>query len=172
MDNLGTSYKFIKIFLSFIIFLLSMDSNAISIFDTGKVYTFSGISGIIQKDGIPIKNATVVRKVYYQKNKIDKTKTNEVGYFEMPALFERSLLSLLPQEFVVNQFIAITTNGEEHIIWDGVKRIKNENSESRGKPLFVICDIEKEYQVIEVDGQRFITKCKWDVIPDSANKEV
>ncbi|MCX2780346.1 hypothetical protein, partial [Microbulbifer thermotolerans] len=41
-----------------------------------------------------------------------------------------------------------------------------------GKPLFVICDIEKEYQVIEVDGQRFITKCKWNVIPDSANKEV
>ncbi|AMX01398.1 DUF6795 domain-containing protein [Microbulbifer thermotolerans] len=141
-----------------------------SIFDTGKVCTFSNISGVILKDGQPVSNATVTRTTSYQKKKTDKTTTNEEGYFEMPALFERSVMSLLPQEFVVGQLIVVTVNGEDHTIWDGVKRKKEENSEARGKPLIVTCDISDELHVIEVDGQPFVTKCNWDVVPDIVDK--
>ncbi|MCX2795565.1 carboxypeptidase regulatory-like domain-containing protein [Microbulbifer thermotolerans] len=140
-----------------------------SILNIGKVCTFSGISGIIQKDGQPLSNITVTRTTSYQKKKTDKTKTNEEGYFEMPALFERSVMSLLPQEFVVGQLIVVTVNGEDYVIWDGVKRKKEENSEARGKPLIVTCDITDELNAIMVDGQNFVTKCNWDVVPDKVD---
>lgn len=140
-----------------------------SIFDAGKVCTFSSISGVILKDGKPVPNAVVTRTTSYQSEKKDKTQTNEEGYFEMPALFERSVLSMLPQEFAVGQRLVVTIGNEEHDIWSGVKRIKDENSEAKGQPLIVTCDLGDEKQAFEVDRQPFITKCKWDVIPDNVD---
>ena len=57
-----------------------------SLFDTGKMCTFSHISGVIVKDGIPVANALVVRETNREKTTQDQTYTDENGYFEMPVL--------------------------------------------------------------------------------------
>lgn len=167
---LKSTSKFFLRALPSIFLLFSTEIYAMSIFDTGKVCTFSGISGVILKGGKPVADATVTRTTSYQKKKIDQTKTDKEGYFELPALFERSAMSLLPQEFVVGQLLVVTVDGTDHVIWDGVKRKKEENSEARGKPLVITCDIEDETRVVEVNGQPFVTKCRWDVVPDKVNK--
>ncbi|SEA23656.1 DUF6795 domain-containing protein [Microbulbifer marinus] len=141
-----------------------------SIFNAGKVCTFSSISGVILRDGKPLQDVTITRTTSYQKEKSDQTKTDSDGFFELPAMFERNVMSLLPQEFVVGQILKVTVDGEEITIWDGVKRSKEENSEARGKPIAITCDVGSENQVIEVDNQPFITKCQWDVVPDSVDK--
>lgn len=150
--------------------LLATETYSMSIFDTGKVCTFSAFSGVILKGGTPVSNATVTRTTSYQKKETDRTRTDERGYFEMPARFERSISSLLPQEFAVGQLVTVTVNDVDYVIWDGVKRIRDENSEARGKPLIVTCDVENELKAIEVDGQPFVTKCIWDVVPDKVDK--
>jgi len=83
-----------------------------SIFDVGKVCTFSAVSGVITKDGQPVKNTRIVRVVDYQSKSQDETKTDEHGRFSMPAPFERSVTKLLPKEFVVGQSLLIEDGGE------------------------------------------------------------
>lgn len=157
-------------FLISVIFLFSVKVYAMSIFDAGKVCTFSAISGVILKDGEPVSGATVIRTTDYQKEKTDKTETDEKGYFEFPARFERHIVNFLPQEFVVGQSIVVIDGGQEYKIWGGAKRKREENSESRGKPLVVTCELNSDKTVIEVDRQPFITRCKWDVEPDIVDK--
>lgn len=139
---------------------------AMSILDAGKVCTFSSISGVILLDGKPVPGAKVVRTTDYQKKKQDETFTDSEGYFELPPVYERHIVNFLPQEFVVGQLINVSHNNAEFKIWSGVKRKREENAESRGKPLVVTCELTQEDEIIKVDGQPFITKCKWDVDPD------
>lgn len=137
-----------------------------SFFDAGKVCTFSKITGVIIENGKPVTNALVERTTDYNSKKSDETYTDSDGRFEFPALFERSAGSLLPQDFVVGQTIFISTMDGKKQIWEGIKRSKKENSESRGEPLEVECDLDNEIKVIKVDGQVFMTLCAWDVEPD------
>lgn len=139
---------------------------AMSIFEAGKVCTFSPISGVILFEGKPAVGARVVRTTDYQKKIQDETLTDSNGYFELPGIFERNIVNFLPQEFVVGQLVNVSFSGREFRIWSGVKRKREENSESRGKPLVVTCELTQKDEIINVDRQPFITKCRWDVTPD------
>lgn len=140
--------------------------------DTGKMCTFSEISGVITKDGKPVKNAILTRTTDREKVKTDQAITDENGFFSMPALYERSIAKFLPQEFVVSQTISVKQdNGDEVEIWSGIKRHKEENSESRGKPLVVQCELNSEETTVLVGSESFITRCSWDVISDEPFSE-
>lgn len=150
------------VFLAFI----SGTAFAMSIFDAGKVCTFSPISGVVLYEGKPVAGARIVRTTDYQKKSQDEAVTDGNGYFEMPGIYERHIVNFLPQEFVVGQLINVSFNDKEYKIWSGVKRKWEENAESRGKPLVVTCELTQEDEVINVDRQPFIAKCKWDVDPN------
>lgn len=139
---------------------------AMSIFDAGKVCTFSPISGVILFEGKPVSGARIVRTTDYQSKSQDEAITDSSGHFEMPGVYARHVVNFLPQEFVVGQLINVTFDDKEYKIWSGVKRKREENAESRGKPLVVTCELTRDDEVINVDRQPFITKCKWDVDPD------
>ncbi len=136
---------------------------------------FSSISGTITLNGQVIKNAKIKRvvdKAHSKGSKIDETTTDDQGRFAMPAIFDSSVVGkVLPMEFAVPQYIYVTYKGKEYEIWYGVKARSEENAESRGKPLNVSCELEKETEVIWVDGSVFHTKCTWDVIPDDRSDE-
>ena len=142
---------------------------AMSFLDTGKVCTFSNISGVITKDGKPVKNALVKRTVVYGSEYEDETYTDGSGRFAMPALFTRSISKYLPQEFIVNQKIAVFIDGKEYEIWEGVKRYPQENAEARGVPIVVQCELENDKELYMVDGQAFFTSCSWDIEKDIVN---
>lgn len=137
-----------------------------SILDTGKACTFSAMSGVILKNGEPVKHALVKRETHWQNKVSDETTTDEKGYFEFPARFERSIAAVLPQEFVVGQSIFVTHESNEYKIWAGVKRKKYENSETDGDPIKLTCELEQEREAIFVKNQSFITQCKWNVTPN------
>ena len=130
------------------------------------VCTFSAISGHILNQGKPVVNAKVIRTTDWKNKKTDEVITDGNGYFDMPAIYESSLASVLPMEFVVAQTIAVVVDGEPVDFWTGVKRKKDENSEGQGEAPVVSCELSNEAAVITVDGQPFITKCKWNVVPD------
>ncbi len=131
---------------------------------------FSAISGVILRGGEPVKNAKIKRivgKAHTEGKITDETTTDENGYFEMPAIFDRVLLAkILPMEFAVPQEIFVYVDGKEFDIWSGVKRERQENAESKGKPLIVECDLERERKPIDVSGGFVFSRCTWDVEPD------
>lgn len=137
-----------------------------SLLDAGKVCLFSNISGVIHLDGKPVTNALVKRKVEFSDLKEDETRTDETGYFELPAIFDRTITKHLPQEFTAGQEIIVHYQNKEYSIWSGVKRKYEENSEARGKPLVVSCELNSERKFIQVNNQPIFSLCTWDVEPD------
>ena len=137
-----------------------------SIADAGKVYLFSGMSGVITLDGEPAQNARITRTVDYEKKETDQTTTNEKGEFAFAPVTKRTVAKILPQEFVVGQELIVDYQGKQYQIWNGVKRKPEENVESRGKPLIVTCELNSEEQYIKVNNSPIFSLCKWDVDPD------
>jgi len=137
-----------------------------SINDFAKVCLFSQMNGVITLDGKPVTNAKLVRTVKLSKPDSDETHTDAQGNFEFPAKFTRSIGKHLPQEFASNQDITVHHNGKQYKMWSAVKRTPDENSESRGKPLVVACELNSEETLIKVNNSPIFSLCTWDVEPD------
>lgn len=155
--------------LHIVVLSLSMMASGVfgmSLTDAGKVCLFSGISGVITLDGEPIANARVVRKADRDGEKQDETITDEQGHFSLPPMFERTIAKYLPQEFAASQDITVFHGDQSYSIWRGVKRKPEENTESRGKPLVVACELHAEEKAIIVNNSPIISLCVWDVEPD------
>ena len=134
----------------------------------GKVCLFSAMSGVLTLDGKPASGVRLVRTVDFSGPESDETTTDKNGQFEFPVVFTRTITKYLPQEFVSNQQIDAHHQGKEYRIWYSVKRNPDENSEARGKPLVVQCELNSEQTIIEVGGSPIFSLCTWDVEPDES----
>ncbi len=154
----------------FIASLLFLGVTAMSFSEIGKMCLFSGISGIITLDGKPVGNAKIKRvvgKAHTHGKKTDETTTNDKGYFEMPPVFDRSLIGkVLPMQFSVPQEIFVAYREKKYNIWSGVKSKREENSESSGNPLVVQCELNRDHQIVSVGGGFVSSSCTWKFEPD------
>jgi hypothetical protein len=147
--------------------LVSFGVYAMSLTEVGRVCLFSAISGTITLDGKPVANARLVRTGDRDGPKVDEATTDENGYFEFSPMYERTIIKFLPQEFVAAQKIIVHHNAKQYEIWSSVKRKKEENSESRGNPLVVTCELNSEEKSIVVNRVPIHGLCVWDVEPDA-----
>ena len=138
---------------------------------SAKPCLFSGMTGIVNYEGKPAANVRLLRKI--EGKDIDETITDENGYFEFKVVFKKkSFFDFLPMEFVVQQIITAIKDGKEYGLWSGVKRKREENSESRGKPLVVSCELSlEERNHIGVNDSPFFTLCTWDVEEDPERED-
>jgi hypothetical protein len=158
-------------FLSLLLLiLLAQGVDAMTSARPGKDCLFSEISGTITLNGEPAVGAHVKRtagKAHVEGEFTDETFTDENGFFTMPAIWERNLLSrVFPMEFVAPQEIVVVYQGAEYDIWTSVKRKREENSESHGKPLVVQCELSDPERSFRSRGTFFATRCTWDVEVD------
>src|SRR5690554_5848312 len=156
-----------KTFFSYLlVFILTTQGTyAMAASHKGKDCLFSAISGTITLNGEPAAGAHVKRIA--GKAHVEGEFTDENGYFAMPAIWERNLLSrVFPMEFVVPQKITVTYIENDYDIWIGIKRHREENSEALGKPLVVTCELLQDSRSIMVKGALYDTKCVWDVEED------
>lgn len=149
------------------LFFVAVGVFAMSLGDVGKVCLFSPISGTITLDGKPVVNARLVRTGDRDGPRVDETVTNEHGYFEFPAMVERTITKLLPMEFVASQKIVVSYESKSYEIWSSIKRNPDVNTESRGKPLVVTCELTSEERSIVVNRVPIHSLCVWDVEPDA-----
>lgn len=140
--------------------------------DAGKVCLFSGMSGVVKLDGKPVAGAKLVRTVKKEKDKADETTTDKSGRFEFKPIFERTITKFLPMEFVVSQQIDVYYKGAKYEMWSGVKREPDENTESRGEPLIVECELASEEQLKIVNGSSIFSLCKWDAESDPKEENI
>ena len=166
-----TALKNIVVFTSVLsVLTFSPGIFAMSLKDVGKLCLFSAISGVITLDGKPVSAAQIKRtvgKAHTQGEKTDETYTDADGYFEMPSVWDRSLIGkVLPMEFAVPQEVFVYADGQEYKIWSGVKRRKEEFSESSGQPLVVRCELKSEKRIVNVGGGFVSSVCEWNYKED------
>ena len=149
-----------------VLVFLSVGVTAMSIRNIGEVCLFSKMEGVLLINAKPAVNAKLIRTVDYSGPEVDQTTTDDQGRFQFPAILKQTIKKFLPQEFAVSQDITVMYNDVEYSLWSGVKRVPEENSESRGKPLVVQCDLSAEEQMIKVNNSPIFSLCKWDVEPD------
>jgi hypothetical protein len=149
------------------LFFVAVGVFAMSLGDVGKVCLFSPISGTITLEGKPVVNARLVRTGDRDGPRVDEAITNERGYFEFPGMFERTITKLLPMEFVASQKIVVSYEGQSYEMWSSIKRNPDVNTESRGKPLVVTCELTSGERNIVVDRVPIHGLCIWDVEPDA-----
>lgn len=143
---------------------------AMGLTDVGKVFLFSKMEGVIKLDGKPVSDAKLVRTVNLSKDEVDETVTDKNGKFEFDVIAKRSAGKHLPQEFAVSQLIYVHYKGKEYRMWSGVKRKPEENSESRGKPLVVACELSSEEDMVIINNSPIFSLCTWDVEPDEEER--
>lgn len=134
--------------------------------DSGVAFVFSKMSGTVFFDDQPAAHATLIRTVNYGGYERDRFKTDENGRFELPAIIEANLSPEEMAEFSVGQEVLVEYQGRRYPLWSAVKRDPRENSEARGKPLQVRCELAGLNQLVQVDGHPIFTPCRWDVETD------
>ena len=136
-----------------------------------QICLMSKVNGQLVKDGQPLPNTKLVRElsyVYKDGFHTDEAITNAEGYFSFPAIFEKKKRFAFLNMFTIAQNIDIIINGERKIIWSGNKNDEEENTEARGKPINLICDLAKSnYEHKYIDDSSFSTLCDWNVTSDS-----
>lgn len=56
---------------------------------------------------------------------------------------------------------------KEYRLWSGVKRRPDENTESRGTPLIVKCELNQDDDQLKiVNGSPIFSLCTWEAEPD------
>lgn len=149
------------------LFISSCKGEAVAIIDAGKACTFSEVSGYLLKNGQPLGNSKITRITDWQGEVVDSVITDAEGYFQMPAVYERKAIGVLPSQFSAKQLLKVDVDGQAIKFWSGVKMNKSENSEAKGQELVISCDLAREESVVSVDGQPFVTLCEWNVTPDA-----
>ena len=159
-------YKHLKLF-GFLALLTFSTTEAVSMPIGKKLYLMSEISGTITLNGEPAAGAKlkrIVSKAYSRSELTDEAVTDANGYFTMPAVTQRKFVQkIFPMEFVVPSLIFVTYQGQEYKIWSSTKREPEKNTENRGKPLVVQCELTNEQEGFMVNGSFFTTLCTWGV---------
>ena len=165
------SFKFFSQLIMLVLLFISFGAYAMSINDIGKQCLFSSFSGAITLNGKPVNGAKIKRVAYRSHTKGDKTDyatTNEQGEFAMPAVWDRNIVGkFLPMEFAAAQEVFVYFEGQEYQIWNGVKRQKEENTESNGEELNIQCELTSEFIFKSVNGNKFKTRCTWAAKADA-----
>lgn len=134
-----------------------------SISDIGRVCTFSSMKAKVTLNGEPVIGAKVTRLTDWKKPSKDTTITDEHGYFELPALFERSIgQTVLPIQFAVSQVVTIDFKENSYEIWVTTKMKTEENSELGGIPLDLTCELSNKMKTHRVSGPILGTVCTWN----------
>ena len=107
---------------------------------------FSGTAVI--EGGKPVADVVIERRWVWSWNDetgSDRTVTDANGKFEFPLVEGSSMSAMfLPHEPNIRQTIIAHTPGGEVEIWNAIKATYEMNSEMDGRPIKVICHLDKE----------------------------
>ena len=130
------------------------------IFNPLKTCVFSPVKAQLLLNGQPVKEATVIRRWDWQKLREDHTVTDDNGYFYFPAVYEYSIIRLLPIEIVIGQGLYTMVDDEEMSFWTNARRDPEENAEYQGRAIDITCDLKDEEILIKEFGARMVTLCQ------------
>ena len=132
-----------------------------SLLNTGKVCTFSQITGHITYNGQPVKNALIKRSADWKSKIEDQTITDDSGSFQLPLMSEISPSKFSIEEMVITQKLTVEYENKDYTIWLNTKMNADINSELGGAKLNLTCELTDEPVFYEDFGPLLETSCKW-----------
>ena len=124
----------------------------------GKVHLSSAVNGVVLKDGEPVENVKIVRRLnwHWGNQQIEDSATTDTkGSFTLDAKSASSFTAkIFPHEPVIEQRITLEHEGVEYKAWLFTKHNYDENGELNGKPLNFICELTDEPKYREAYGTR------------------
>ena len=145
--------------LLLIYFSVISTGQAMSIFDAGKVCTFSAVRATVTYEGEPVKGARVTRLTEWKNPNKEITETDDKGIFDFPAIFERSISKYMPMEIVISQQIIVEYQGRLFEIWANGKMNPEEDSEFDGVSIDLDCELTNEAKTYRSNGSLVMTNC-------------
>jgi len=127
----------------------------------------SPLEGILLKDGKPLSQARVIRKLRWNGNEEGITQefhTDETGFFSLPA-HEETLSPGLLEQFVGKTNIDVEQHGELKNFWFSAKTREGLNSEYDTPPEELTCDISNDDLGVSINFGICLTKCRWRNMP-------
>lgn len=143
------------------IFFIYTMVQIMSILDAGQIFTFSSVRANVTYEGEPVKGAKVSRLAKWKDTHTDVTVTSDVGFFEFPAIFQKSITKFMPIEIVITQVITVEYNGIFYKIWINTKMNSDQNTELGGLPLDMECELTDDPVFYENFGPLLETNCRW-----------
>jgi hypothetical protein len=129
---------------------------------------FSPIEGVLLKNGAPLPNTKIIRKLRWNGNEdglVEEFFTDEKGYFSLPIHEEELSLNMLSQ-FVGKADLEFETDTERDYIWTSGKFSAEVFAETAGKISGLVCDIETEEIAVPLSPLPILTKCRWKNMPE------
>lgn len=119
-----------------------------------KLTLFSEVSGKVLFKGQPAQGATIVQSVSSKRLGAipsNTTKTGADGSFSFPAITKGAGLSRLnPAQVTIRQALKITYEGKDYDAWINYRGDFENNSEAKGKPLKLVCELTAEPEQVDV----------------------
>jgi len=129
-----------------------------------KEYVISSpLEGTLTKDGKPLVNSEIIRRVYWNGNDegvVDVFKSDEFGMFKIPAYKVALKLSSMA-EFVGKVELFAISESDSNFFWYSVKRSEEIYSDFDGPLKGLICDLAKPDITVEMKEFPAITRCRW-----------
>ena len=133
-----------------------------SLFDAGKICTFSPVQAKLTLNGEPAIGAQVTRTTQWKDPVVDTAETNSEGEFSFSGNYEKSVKKFLPVEIMISQQLLVTYQGETYEIWANGKMNADENSELDGLPLNLTCELTEEMRTHRTASSLILTNCHWE----------
>lgn len=131
-----------------------------------KVCIASGISGVILRNGQPVTNLIVRRKLSWKSEKwdeIEEIETDTNGKFSFSTRWEKIRLRLMTQPAFIIEIDVLDESLEEPIIFSTTKLGIEEYSEFDGIPNNLKCELTDEIRKVDTKYGFIGTNCYWDL---------
>ncbi len=128
----------------------------------------SPMEGILMKDGKPLPNAKIIRKLRWNGNDegfVSEFYTDDEGFFSLP-IHEESLALGILNQFVAKTELQIDHDGSNHEIWYSSKLSPEIHAETDGALEQLTCDIHNEELAVPMGPTAILTKCRWSNMPE------
>jgi hypothetical protein len=123
-----------------------------------KHIVFSAVDGIVTLQGEPLQNVKVTRS-YSESKKVDEvTYTDSEGRFKFPDWVDTTLFdfSFLPTEIRIIQEIVVEHQGTQYDAWISAKSDYEKNSELKGTPINLSCELSSEPSYKETPSEQTV----------------
>ena len=129
----------------------------------------SPLSGVLVKDGKPLANTKIIRRLTWNGNEegtVSEFTTDAEGYFTIPVHEETLTLNTMT-EFVASSTLYVDEVSDENFFWYSPKRTEGLYSETGGMLEEVVCELSNEEdRVTPENADTYIfSKCKWQNKP-------
>ncbi|PKG81057.1 hypothetical protein CXF85_20055 [Colwellia sp. 75C3] len=135
--------------------------------NTEKYVVSSPLEGILVKDGQPLVNTKIIRRLSWSGNDegtVDEFFTDGEGYFTIPVYEEILAIGKLT-EFVGTITLYVKSVDDDNFFYHSSKRSAEIYSDTKAPLEELVCDMAHDEALVDISRVGIFSRCKWKGMP-------